>query len=361
MNAEKLGKGTVDFSQEFQPSNVSNATIINNRKIINGEDDGLMQVHPLKHPYSMEVFQSMMANTWMPQEVEMTRDVEMWNRPGALTEQERYVYERSLAFVSNLDGIQTDNLSTNILRQITSPEVRLVLVRQAFEEALHVVSYATMVESLGLNPEHIYGMYRKDQELYKKNAYVLRSLSSISDPDFKTGSMENDQTFLECCIANVILEGVYFYSAFLVFYVLKRNNKMPGTAEMIQFINRDEDMHLQHFIYMVNTIREEQPHIWTEEFQEKMIGNIVGAIELEIEWGKTCIGEGILGLIPTTLVEYLHFIGNQRLKALNLPEQWPGAINPFPWLDEMTQGSMTETNFFEGRVREYASGTLTWD
>lgn len=345
---------------EILPTSPKNTEIINNRRMINGDDDGLMQVHPLKHPKSMENFNLMISNTWMPQEVELTRDVEMW-ASSTLSPRERTMFERSLAFVSNLDGIQTNSLTNNIARHLTSPEARLAVVRQAFEEALHVVSYSTLIEALGMDPEQIYGMYRRDQELYKKNAYVLNSLKSIASPDFKTGTFEADQSFLEACVATIILEGIYFYSAFLTFYSLKRYNKMPGSAEMIQFINRDEDLHLQHFIYITNTIKEEQPDLWTPAFQDRLVRNIRGGVEMEINWGISCIGEGILGLNPGNLTEYLEFVGNMRLQALGLPEQWPGAQNPFPWLDDMTQGAMTETNFFEGRVREYASGTLSWD
>lgn len=354
-------KGENETDSILPPSR-SNTDIINNRRMINGEDDGLMQIHPLKHPRSYEIYQLMLKNTWMPQEVELTRDVEQWNRKDILTDQERFVYERSLAFVSNLDGIQTNNLTTNVAGQITSPEVRLVIVRQAFEESLHVVSYATMIEALGLNPEEVYGLYRTDMELYKKNQYVLSSLKKISDPNFRTGTESSDRDFLEACVANIILEGVYFYSAFLIFYILKRNNKMPGSAEMIQFINRDEDLHLEHFIYMTNTIREENPHLWSDDFKEKLRNNIAGAVDMEYAWGLSCIGDGILGLTPENLKEYLQFVGNRRLRSIGLELIWPGAKNPFPWIDEMTQGNMIETNFFEGRVREYqAGGGLSWD
>ncbi|PCI25172.1 ribonucleotide-diphosphate reductase subunit beta [Candidatus Peregrinibacteria bacterium] len=338
----------------------TNAQIINERRIINGEDDGLMQVAPLKHPFADDIYKKMLANTWVPTEVQMARDIEMWTSPDALTEQERFVYKRSLAFISNLDGIQTNNLVHNIARHITSPEVKLTIVRQAFEEALHVHSYATMIEALSLDPEEIYGLYRTDQGLYEKNAYILRAVDSISDPAFMTGTFENDQLFLEACVGNIILEGIYFYSAFLTFYILKRNNKMPGSAEMIAFINRDENLHLANFIQITNTIKEEQPELWTPEFQEKMRKNIKGAIELELDWGKSCIHEGILGLNPAGLEQYLQFIGNMRCRAIGLDDLYPAAENPFPWIDEMTQSSMTEVNFFEGRVREYSTGTLEW-
>jgi len=348
------------FQKKFEEQLGSNTELINKRKIINGEDDGLMQVSPLKHPFADEIFRTMLQNTWVPQEVPMGKDVEMWNEKNALTQKERNVYKRSLAFVSNLDGIQTNNLVGNIARHITSPEVSLAVVRQAYEEALHVHSYATMVEALNLDPEEIYGMYRKDLELYNKNKKVLEAVSKISDPNFKTGSFERDQMFLEACVGNIILEGIYFYSAFLNFYVFRRNNKMPGSAEMIQFINRDEDMHLSLFIKIVNEIKKEQPELWTSEFKEKIIKNFKAAVELEFNWGKSCIGDGILGINQNNLKEYLEFVGNQRLKAIGLPEVW-NAENPFPWIDEITQSSMIEVNFFEGTVKEYSVGALNWD
>lgn len=347
---------------QFEKSDLkkNNIDIINNRRIINGEDDGLMQISPLKHPFADEIFKTMLKNTWVPGEIAMGRDVEMWNDPYFLSDNERRVYKRSLAFVSNLDGIQTNNLVQNILRQITSPEVCLALVRQSFEEALHVYSYSTMVEALKLDPDEIYGMYRRDKDLYNKNKYILASLAKIASPHFKTGILEADQDFLEACVANIILEGIYFYSAFMVFYVFRRNNKMPGSAEMIQFINRDEDMHLKLFINITKTIIEEQPELWTDEFQTKMLKSIRGACEREIEWGLSCINKGILGLNPQNLTDYIEFVTDVRLKTLGLPQQYHKQ-NPFPWIDEITQGSMIEVNFFEGTVKEYTTGTLDWN
>ncbi len=345
--------------QDFKVNKKSNSEIINKRRVINGEDDGLMQVSPLKHPFADEIFKTMLHNNWVPQEVYMGKDLEMWKDRNILTANERRVYERSLAFVSNLDGIQTDNITSNILRHITSPEITLALIRQAYEEALHVHSYSTMVEALELDAEKIYGMYRTDQGLYEKNQYVLKSLGKVSNSDFKTGTLKNDQAFLEACVSNIILEGIYFYSAFMIFYTLKRNNKMPGSAEMIQFINRDEDLHLRLFIKIVNEIKKEQPELWTDDFKQLILNNIKGAVEHEVGWGKSCIHEGILGLNPQNLETYIQFVADMRLIAIDLKPTY-NVKNPFPWIENFTQGAMTEVNFFEGTVREYATGTLQW-
>jgi ribonucleoside-diphosphate reductase beta chain len=355
MQADKL------FQKDFESlEKISNSEMINRRKVINGEDDGLMQVAPLKHPWADKIFKAMLKNTWVPQEVTLAKDVEQWNGNNVLTEQERSVYKRSLAFVSNLDGLQTNNLVTNIIRHITSPEVVMAITRQAYEEVLHVHSYATMVEALNFAPEEIYGLYRKDKQLYEKNKRVLQSVAKINSSDFKTGTFVNDQDFLEACCANIILEGIYFYSAFLTFYVLKRNNKMPGSGDMIQFINRDEDMHMQLFINIVEQIKKEQPELWNEDLKQRIIKNVKDAVECEYDWGVSCIGDGILGLNPSNLRDYLQFVGDMRLQAIGLPKVWHSK-NPFPWVDEMTQGNMIEVNFFEGTVREYSVGALSWD
>ena len=343
----------------FDPNASATASRINNRRVINGEDDGLMQVAPLKHPWAMELFRTMQQNNWVAEEVPLGEDIAQWKNEGFLTDNEKRAYKRALAFVSNLDGLQTNNLATNMVRQITSPEIVLAISRQIYDEALHVQSYATLIESIGFDPDDVYGMYKRDEQLYNKNKYVLQSFSMISDNNFKTGTFENDKAFLEACMANIVLEGVYFYSAFLIFYILRRNQKMPGSAQMIQFINRDEDVHLQMFIKIFNTIKEEQPELWDEEMKERCSKIVLGAVGHELDWGKTCIKEGILGLTPENLEQYLHFIADMRLKQIGLPKHFH-TENPFPWIDEITQNSMIETNFFEGTVREYQTGALEW-
>ncbi len=346
------------FQDDFQANHMSNAEIINNRRVINGYDDGLMQASPLKHPWARDIFKKMQKNNWVAEEVSFQRDYEQWIN-NELTENEKTAFERALAFASNLDGLLTKTLSELIKPHITSPEVSLAISRQVYEEALHVDSYSCMIEALGFNAEKIYGLYRTDKKLYYKNKQVLSAAAKIATPNFKTGTPETDQLFLEACITNLIFEGIFFYSAFIIFYVLGRHNKMPGSREMIQFINRDEDLHVSLFVNIVNTIKEEQPELWNDQVKRTYSESIKAAVEMEYDWGRSCINDGILGLTPINLKEYLEFIGDMRLTALGLPKIW-NSQNPFPWIDEMTQGNMIEVNFFEGKVKEYQTGTLQW-
>lgn len=351
-------KGTEFFQADLESSVLSNAEIINNRRVINGFDDGLMQASPLKHPWAYDIFKKMQQNNWVAEEISFQKDKEQWES-GELTEQEKTCFMRALAFASNLDGLLVNSLSEVIKPHITSPEIVLAIARQVYEECLHVDSYSCMIEAVGLNPEDVYGLYRKDSNLYYKNKRVFESMYKIRREGFSTKSTAEAKEFLEACTTNLIFEGVFFFSAFLIFYNFGKNNKMPGSKEMIQFINRDEDCHVALFVNIINTIKEEQPELWTEAVKAKFIENITDAVDMEIDWGKSCVGDGILGITPDLLTQYLQFIGDLRLDAIGLPKQY-NVENPFPWIDTFTQGNMIETNFFEGKVREYQSGSLEW-
>ena len=346
------------FQGDFKETTLTNNEIINNRRIINGEDDGLMQISPLKHPWAYDIFKKMQKNNWVAEEIPFQKDYEQWSN-NEITPQEKECFKRALAFASNLDGLLTRTLSEMIKPRITSPEVNLAIARQIYEEALHVDSYSVMIEAMGFNPEDVYGLYRSDKELYYKNKEVLKSVNKIADPAFKTGTPENDALFLEALTTNLILEGVFFFSAFLIFLNFGRQNKMPGSREMIQFINRDEDLHVALFVNIINEIKKEQPELWTEEMQSLITNNIKDAVQMEYEWGVSCVGAGILGLTPANLKQYLEFVGDLRATSIGLPKIW-GSENPFPWVDELTQGNMIEVNFFEGTVREYQTGSLEW-
>ena len=194
------------FQAEFQDQTVSNSEIINKRRIINGYDDGLMQVSPLKHPWAREIFKNMQRNNWVAEEVSFQKDKEQWEG-NELTEQEKNCFMRALAFASNLDGLLVNSLSEIIKPNITSPEVTLAIARQIYEECLHVDSYSVMIEAVGFDPEEVYGLYRKDKKLYYKNKRVLESMYKIKDPNFNTETPENAKLFIEACTTNLILKA----------------------------------------------------------------------------------------------------------------------------------------------------------
>lgn len=326
--------------------------IINSRRIINGSDAGMLQLLPYKYQFAEKFFDQMYANSWHPAEVNLNEDAASWKDNNLLTTQEREVFARSLSFISNLDTVQTYSLMHALARQITAPEIQILIVRQTFEETIHVLSYNRMIELLGLDPENTYGRYRHDTELKSKLDFISESINIIMDPNFKTGNLENDRVYLEALVNNVLLEGLFFYSSFLMFYALARNGKMLNSARMIGLINRDEATHCALVTNVYNLLIAEYPEILDEKTKNILVEKVKKAVEIEITWGLNIIGNGILGVNPANLTQYIQFLADIRLEALNLPKQY-FVKNPFGWVDEFTQINQELGAFFETSVSRY--------
>ena len=333
---------------------------INQRKIINGKDADVMQLYPMKHAYAWETYLAANANHWLPTEISMQRDIEQWKAKDVLTQDERDAFETVLGFFSTADSLAANNVVLAFYKHITSPEVRMYMLRQGYEEAIHTHSYQYIVESLGLDQGKIFNMYREKKAIYDKDNLVLSLNEGIFDDNFHTGTFENDQKFLEnMCVFSLIMEGLFFYSSFAVMFGLQRQNKMTASAEQIQYIMRDESNHLNFGVYMINTIKEEQPELWTPEFQQHIIDLMKRAVELEYEFAITVFPKGIFGMNAQGFRQYVEHIADRRLNTVGLPSVY-GSPNPFPWMSEAIDLSK-EKNFFETRVTEYKTGgTLSW-
>ncbi|MEC7894550.1 MAG: ribonucleotide-diphosphate reductase subunit beta, partial [Pseudomonadota bacterium] len=302
------------------------------------------------------------ANHWMPQEVNMNADISLWKSPNGLTEDERLIVKRNLGFFSTADSLVANNLVLAIYRLITNPECRQYILRQAFEEAIHTHAYQYCIESLGMDEGEIFNMYHEIPSVAKKASWGLKYTQSLSNPEFKTGTTEDDQDLLKNLIAfYCCLEGIFFYCGFTQILSMGRRNKMTGTSEQFQYILRDESMHLNFGIDMINQIKLENPHLWTDQMKEEATQMILQATQLEIEYARDTMPRGVLGMNAAMMEEYLQFIANRRLVQIGLPEQFQGVENPFPWMSEIMD-LRKEKNFFETRVIEYQTGgALTWD
>jgi ribonucleoside-diphosphate reductase beta chain len=333
---------------------------INKRRVINGADADVIQLYPMKHAWAWEYYNAANANHWLPTEIGMQLDIEQWKSPTALTTDERHAFETVLGFFTTADSIAANNIVIATYRQITSPEIRMYLLRQAYEEAIHTHAYQYIVESLGLDESKIFNMYRERDAIYNKASFILTFNEGIFDPAFKTGTFENDQKFLEnLCIFSLILEGIFFYSSFAVMFGFQRQHKLTGSAEQIQYIMRDESMHLNFGIKLINTIKEENPNLWTADFQEKIINWVKEAARLEYTYAAEVFPHGIFGMNAAGFKQYIEYIADRRLERVGLPKQF-NVQNPFPWMSEAVDIAK-EKNFFETRVIEYQTGgALEW-
>jgi ribonucleoside-diphosphate reductase beta chain len=351
---------------ELDPPMVSDSdaysrVTVDQKRMINCRAD-LNQLVPFKYDWAWQKYLDGCANHWMPQEINMNADISLWKSEGGLTDDERVVVKRSLGFFSTADSLVANNLVLAIYRLITNPECRQYLLRQAFEEAIHTHAYQYCIESLGMDEGEIFNMYHEVPAVARKASWALKYTREISDPTFTTGTPETDKALLKNLIAYYcVLEGIFFYCGFSQILSMGRRNKMTGTSEQFQYILRDESMHVNFGIDVINQIKLENPQLWDADMQALARQMILEGTQLEIEYAKDTMPRGILGMNANMMAEYLQFIANRRLAQIGLPEQFPGVRNPFPWMSEIMD-LKKEKNFFETRVTEYQTGgALSWD
>ncbi len=340
--------------------NTANRVDAADKRIINAKTD-VNQLVPFKYHWAWDKYLTQCANHWMPQEVNMQRDIEQW-QTGVLTDDEMLIVKRNLGFFSTADSLAANNIVLGTYRHITAPECRQFLLRQAFDEAIHTHAYQYIVESLGLDEGEIFNAYQEITSIKDKDDFLIPFIDTLCHPEFKTGTAENDQMLLKSLIVFAcIMEGLFFYVGFVQILALGRQNKMTGAAEQYQYILRDESQHCNFGIDMINALKQENPHLWTVPFQEELNGLFGRAVELEYAYAIDTMPRGILGLNAPLFQEYLRFICNRRMQQIGLTPLFAGASNPFPWMSEMID-LKKEKNFFETRVTEYQTGgTLVWD
>ncbi|GAB3562942.1 ribonucleotide-diphosphate reductase subunit beta [Amycolatopsis endophytica] len=355
MTIETGTTGLGAISRGAQRVRVDDKAMINARADVN-------QLLPLKYHWAWEKYLAGCTNHWMPTEVAMQADIALWKSPSGLTEDERRMVKRNLGFFATAESLVANNLVLAVYRQITNPECRQYLLRQAFEEAVHTHTFQYICESLGLDEGELFNAYREVPSITEKDAWALQYTRNLENPDFATGTAQADQDFLRDLVAfYVIFEGMWFYTGFAQILSLGRRNKMVGIAEQFQYILRDESIHLNFGIDCINQIKIENPHLWSPEFQAEVRSMLTQACELEIAYARDTMPRGMLGLSAALCEQYLRFITDRRAQQIGLAPIFGENENPFPWMSEAID-LRKEKNFFETRVTEYQTGgSLDWD
>ncbi|NGX54389.1 MAG: hypothetical protein K1000chlam4_01115, partial [Chlamydiae bacterium] len=329
------------------------------KRLINCNAVDVNQIMPLKYSWAWEHYLNVCANHWIPTEVPMVADIDLW-KSNSLSPDERRVIMRNLGFFSTAESLVANNIVLAIFKHVTNPEARQYLLRQAFEEAIHTHTFHYIVESLSLDEGEVFNMYNEIETIRNKDQFEMQLTEDILNPNFSTDTPEGIQKFLENLIGfYIIMEGIFFYSGFVMILSFHRQNKMTGIGEQFQYILRDETIHLNFGIDLINGIKEENPHVWTPKFQDHIVSIIRHAVELEIAYAKDCLPQGVLGLTAPMFTEYVQHIADRRLERIGLTPIY-NSPNPFPWMSE-TIDLGKEKNFFETRVNEYqSSANLDW-
>lgn len=331
------------------------------KTILNAGTTDPNKILPMKYMWARQHYKNGIANNWVPDEVNMQKDVETWKNPDALTADERRLIMWNMGFFSTAESLTANNIVLSIYKHITNPECRQYLLRQAYEEAIHTDTFIYCCDSLMLNPEDVYNAYNEIPSIHNKDEFVINMTKSVMDPGFTTDTLENKQKFLHDLVGYyVIMEGIFFYAGFVMMLSFMRQNKMVGVGEQFQFILRDESVHLAFGTDLITTMIAENPEIWTVDMRATITENIKKAVELESEYARDCLPRGILGLNADAVVQYVQYVADRRLERIGLEKAY-GVENPFPWMSEIMD-LRKEKNFFETRVTEYQSGgNLSWD
>lgn len=332
---------------------------VTQKRLINNNQVDVNQLMPLKYKWAWEHYLNGCANNWLPTEVPMSKDIELW-KSDKLSQDERRVIMRNLGFFSTAESLVGNNIVLAIFKHVTNPEARQYLLRQSFEEAVHTHTFHYIVESLALDEGEVFNMYNEVNSIRGKDDFEMELTSDILQEGFSTSTPEGAQKFLENLIGYyVIMEGIFFYSGFVMMLSFLRQNKMTGIGEQFQYILRDESIHLNFGIDLINGIKEENPELWSPAFQAQVLELVKKAVELEYGYAADCLPRGILGLTAPMFREYVQHIADRRLERIGLKAIY-GSKNPFPWMSE-TIDLGKEKNFFETRVTEYqTAGSLSW-
>lgn len=325
------------------------------RRMIGGNTTNLNDFTQMRYTWVSDWYRQAMNNFWIPEEINLSQDKKDY--PG-LSPKERQAYDKILSFLVFLDSIQSANLPY-ISEYVTANEINLCLSIQAFQECVHSQSYSYMLDTI-CSPEkrnEILYQWKSDAHLLERNTFIGNLYNEFQEK-------QDAQTLLKVIMANYILEGVYFYSGFLFFYNLSRNGKMPGCAQEIRYINRDENTHLWLFRNMILELKKEEPQLFTEENVQMLREMMKEGVRQEMQWGRYVIGEDIPGLSEEMLTSYIKYLGNLRMTGIGLEILYPGyeeEPESMKWVSRYSNANMVKTDFFEAKSTAYAKSTALLD
>jgi len=329
------------------------------KRVINGRETPYFNILPLKYQWAYDLYRTMKANHWEPEDVQMQKDCEQW-RSQDIADVERWIIKMGIGYFSAAEGLVGDNIIHVVRHFATAPELKLVLGRHAHEENIHADSLVYMISSLGINPHEAEALLEGIETIAAKNEFVSR-VSRQLRRDLDMHQTENKQLLAKnIFVYGQCMEGTQFYGLFGMILSLYRQNKFPGIGQMFRYTLRDESNHIELFRNLFMDLIEENPDIWTEDFRHELVGLMKEAVELEKAFIRDCLPINAVGLRSDEFMQYIDFIADRRLEGIGLAPINPGIKNPLPWLAELMD-IKKEQNFFEGRVTEYqkASALIT--
>jgi ribonucleoside-diphosphate reductase beta chain len=315
-------------------------------KIIEGQSSNVLNWDDVRLDFAYPLYKIMLGNFWIASEINMTTDVKNWKKD--LTPDERESFKKIIGLLAFLDSVQTDFVG-RVADYVTDSSIVALLQVIGFQEVIHNESYSYVLSSLV--PKHeqdeIFDYWRHDKVLLERNQFIADGYEEFTNNP-------SPDSFRKALVYDVILEGLFFYSAFAFFYNLARNQKMVSTSTMLSYINRDEQHHVRLFANVYKTLLEDYPELDTDANRAWATETFRKAAALEAKWGKYIIGNRFEGIDEDSLQEYIEFMANKRANEMGLDKPFEHRNNPFKWITAYENANASKSDFFEQKPRSYA-------
>lgn len=322
------------------------------KRVIGGRETMTFNLLPLRYDWAYELYRTMKANHWEPEDVPMQKDVEQWRDPDALSEVDRWIIRMGIGYFSAAEGIVGDNIIHVVRELMTASELKLVLGRHAHEENIHADSLLYMISSLGIDPHECEAMFDDVATINAKNEFVT-NVSRELRRDLDMTILEDQRLLAKnIFVFGQCMEGTQFYGLFGMILSLYRQGKLTGIGTMFRYTLRDESNHIELFRKLLLELFRENPEVASPEFKEELRELMREAVALEKAFIADCLPVSGVGLSEEEFSAYIDYIADRRLAGLDLEPLHDGIENPLPWLAELMD-VRKEQNFFEGRVTEY--------
>jgi ribonucleoside-diphosphate reductase beta chain len=308
-----------------------------------------VNLHPIKYQWAYDLYNQAVRNTWFPHEIALKEDLEDFVK---MTEDERHAVEFVMAFFNPAELIVNRTLALGVYPYLKSPECHLYMAKQMWEEANHCVAFEYVLETFPFNRDKVYDIHLAIPSMKAKEAYIMRYLKSMTEDKLDIDSVDGKKQFIRNLVAyNIVMEGIWFYSGFMVMLSFRQRNQLRNFGSMINWVLRDESLHLKFGINLVHGILEENTELLTEEFAAEIRNIIIEGVDLEVSYNKDLFPNGILGLNADYVNQYVQYVADRRLAELGMPKYY-NATNPAKWMSTATD-VFELVNFFEAQNTSY--------
>lgn len=306
-------------------------------------------LHPIKYQWAYDLYNQAVRNTWFPHEIALKEDLDDWEK---MTDDERHAVEFLMSFFNPAELIVNRSISLGIYPYVKSPECHLYLAKQMWEEANHCISFEYVLETFPFDREKVYQHHLQVPSMKAKEAYINKYLKRMTEVSLDVSTPEGKKDFLRNLVAtNIVMEGIWFYSGFMVALSFRQRKQLRNFGSMINWVLRDESLHLKFGMNLIHNALEENPELLTEDFANDIRNIILEGVELEVAYNRDLFPNGILGLNADYVNQYVKYVADRRLEELGFPAHYK-VSNPAKWMSTATD-VFELVNFFEAQNTSY--------